>query len=107
MSFQRKLRKLAVKGTNKLRRIKEFALHKDPVDAILSEVRTAKPEPQLQDRVVVITGSSSGIGHVLAAAHVQTLVTAMAALTPPALGQTTLSSAQHTALDSVIAASWS
>ncbi len=71
MSFQRKLRKLAVKGTNKLRRIKEFALHKDPVDAILSEVRTAKPEPQLQDRVVVITGSSSGIGHVLAAAFLQ------------------------------------
>jgi hypothetical protein len=39
--------------------------------------------------------------------NVQTLVTAMAGITPPALGQTTLTAQQHSQLDSVIAASWS
>lgn len=71
MSIQRKLHKLYVKGASKLRRIKDFALHKDPVDALISEVRNAKPEPLLKDRVVVITGSSSGIGYVLASAFLQ------------------------------------
>ncbi len=46
-------------------------------------------------------------GHVLVAANVQALVTAMASLTPPPAGQTTLSTAQHAALDAVIAANWS
>ena len=41
----------------------------------------------------------------LLAADVQTLVTAMAALTPPPLGQTTLSASQRTSLNSALA-SW-
>jgi VCBS repeat-containing protein len=46
-------------------------------------------------------------GKTLLASEVQTLVAAMAAFTsPPPLGQTTLTANQHTALDSVIAASW-
>lgn len=38
---------------------------------------------------------------------VEALVTAMAAVTPPALGQTTLNAQQRSQLDAVIAASWS
>jgi VCBS repeat-containing protein len=45
-------------------------------------------------------------GKTLLASEVQTLVSAMAAFTPPAIGQTSLTTQQHTALDSVIAASW-
>jgi serralysin len=46
-------------------------------------------------------------GRVLASAQVNRLVTAMAALTPPPPGQTTLDAVRHAALDSVIAAAWS
>ena len=46
-------------------------------------------------------------GDVLLFAQVQQLVNAMASLSAPSLGQTTLNTTQHTALDSVIAASWS
>jgi VCBS repeat-containing protein len=45
-------------------------------------------------------------GHVLIASNVQLLVTAMASLTPPTIGQTTLNASLHSALDGVIAASW-
>ena len=45
-------------------------------------------------------------GRSLLASQVQNLVTAMASLTPPPVGQTTLNTAQHTALDAVIAAAW-
>ena len=45
-------------------------------------------------------------GKTLLASEVQTLVSAMAAFTPPAIGQTSLTTQQHAALDSVIAASW-
>jgi Ca2+-binding RTX toxin-like protein len=45
-------------------------------------------------------------GKTLLANEVQTLVEAMAAFAVPALGQTNLTTAQHTALDSVIVASW-
>ena len=45
-------------------------------------------------------------GKTLLANEVQTLVEAMAAFAAPALGQTNLTTAQHTALDSVIVASW-
>jgi hypothetical protein len=37
---------------------------------------------------------------------VQQLVDAMAAMTPPASGQTSLSTEQHEALDSLLATSW-
>ncbi len=46
-------------------------------------------------------GGGKHVGH-----EVQTLVEAMAAFAVPALGQTNLTTAQHTALDSVIVASW-
>lgn len=39
--------------------------------------------------------------------EVESLVTAMAALTPPPLGQTTLTTQQHSQLDAVLAANWS
>ena len=45
-------------------------------------------------------------GAVLLAAEVQTLVTAMAAFAPPTLGNTSLNTAQHAALDNVITVSW-
>jgi Ca2+-binding RTX toxin-like protein len=45
-------------------------------------------------------------GKTLLANEVQTLVEAMAAFAPPTLGQTSLTTAQHAVLDSVIAASW-
>jgi len=48
----------------------------------------------------------SGDGKTLTDANVQNLVTAMASMTPPPLGQTTLTAAEHEALDLVIAASW-
>lgn len=46
-------------------------------------------------------------GNTLLSAQVQNLVNAMASLTPPALGQTTLTTQQHTQLDAIISASWS
>jgi Ca2+-binding RTX toxin-like protein len=45
-------------------------------------------------------------GQQLAAANVQNLVNAMASLTPPAMGQTTLSAQQKSALNSVISNNW-
>ncbi len=43
---------------------------------------------------------------VLNASAVQTLVNAMAAMTPPALGQTTLTASQRTTLNPVLASTW-
>ena len=71
MATMRKIRKLLVKLTLKARRIRDFIRHQDPVDAVVSEVRNARPEPALADRVLVITGSSEGIGFVLAEAFLQ------------------------------------
>jgi Ca2+-binding RTX toxin-like protein len=48
----------------------------------------------------------SGNALTLTDTRVQTLVSAMASLTPPALGQTELSATQHSQLDAVIAANW-
>lgn len=45
-------------------------------------------------------------GQVLQAADVQNLVVAMSAFSVPGSGQTTLTAAQHAALDGIIAASW-
>lgn len=45
-------------------------------------------------------------GQQLAAADVQNLVNAMASLTPPAMGQTTLSTQQKSALNGVIGSNW-
>jgi Ca2+-binding RTX toxin-like protein len=49
----------------------------------------------------------SGDGKTLTDANVQNLVTAMASMTPPPFGQTTLTATEHAALDPVITASWS
>ena len=46
-------------------------------------------------------------GGTLLATEVQALVSAMASFSPPLDGQTSLTTAQHQALDGVIAASWS
>jgi Ca2+-binding RTX toxin-like protein len=51
--------------------------------------------------------TAESVKNTLASANVEALVTAMAGLTPPASGQTSLSASQHAALDGVIAASWS
>ena len=48
----------------------------------------------------------SGDGKLLLDTQVQKLVQAMAAFTPPAMGQTSLTAAQQTALAPVLAASW-
>lgn len=45
-------------------------------------------------------------GHTLADTAVQNLVAAMASMTPPPIGQTTLTTQQHQQLDTVIAANW-
>lgn len=71
MSASRKLRKLFIKVVAKVQRVRDFIRHTDPIDAIVAEVRTARPEPALENRVVVITGSSGGIGYVLAEAFLQ------------------------------------
>jgi len=49
----------------------------------------------------------AGDGHTLLSGDVRRLVDAMAALSPPPLGQTSLNTTQHAALDPVIAAVWS
>ena len=46
-------------------------------------------------------------GRSILASEIETLVSAMAAFTPPAIGQTSLTANQHDALDAVIAANWS
>lgn len=71
MALTRKLNRLFVKLATKAIRARDFALHRDPVDAVLAEVRSAGPEPELESRVVVITGSSEGIGLVLAEGFLQ------------------------------------
>jgi hypothetical protein len=48
----------------------------------------------------------SGDHLVLTDSRVQTLVNAMAGLTPPAVGQTSLSASQHSQLDSILNAQW-
>ncbi|MEQ8319104.1 MAG: cadherin-like domain-containing protein, partial [Rhodospirillales bacterium] len=48
----------------------------------------------------------AGDGAVLAAANVQALVDAMAAFSPPAIGETDLSQALHDQLDTVLAVNW-
>ena len=48
----------------------------------------------------------AGDGKTLASGDVRQLVDAMASLSPPALGQTSLTAGQHAALDPVIAAVW-
>jgi len=45
-------------------------------------------------------------GRYLLAADVQTLVNAMASMTPPPLGQTTLTASQRSSLDSALTAAW-
>ena len=45
-------------------------------------------------------------GHILADSAVQNLVTAMASMASPPIGQTTLTTQQHQQLDAVIAANW-
>lgn len=45
-------------------------------------------------------------GHTLADTAVQNLVSAMAGMTPPPIGQTSLTVEQHQQLDPVIAANW-
>ncbi len=54
------------------------------------------------EQVHVVDGNK-----VLLDGKVENLVTAMAAITPPPFGQTTLTTQQHNQLDSVIAANWS
>lgn len=48
----------------------------------------------------------SGNGKTLSDANVQNLVNAMAGMTPPPMGQTNLTAAEHAQLDGVIAANW-
>jgi hypothetical protein len=48
----------------------------------------------------------SGDGKLLQDTQVDKLVQAMAGFTPPAMGQTSLTAAQQTALAPVLAASW-
>ena len=48
----------------------------------------------------------SGNGRTLTDSNIQNLVNAMASLNPPALGQTTLSTAYQSQLNAVIVANW-
>jgi Ca2+-binding RTX toxin-like protein len=58
-----------------------------------------------QDRIVESDNTTTG-GKVLRDTQVNLLVNAMAAFAPPAVGQTTLSTADQNALNPVIAANW-
>lgn len=54
------------------------------------------------ERIETVAGNKT-----LLDTNVENLVTAMASMTPPPLGQTVLTAAQHAQLDAVIAANWS
>lgn len=71
MAVVRKLRRLGVKFVLKLRRARDFIRHRDPVDTVLAEVRAARPEPEWANRVVVVTGSTRGIGWAVAQGFLQ------------------------------------
>lgn len=71
MSVQRKLKKLYVKFVTKARRLWDFFRHEDPLDTLLSKVKAAGIDTALNEQVVVITGSSGGIGLALAKAFEQ------------------------------------
>ena len=58
------------------------------------------------DQTGVLDKIVSGDGYALTASQVQNLVNAMASMTPPAAGETTLSAAQLATLDTVLVANW-
>lgn len=71
MSMQRKLKKLYIKFITKARRLWDFFRHEDPLDTLLAQVKTAGKDAALSNQVVVITGSSAGVGLAVAKAFVQ------------------------------------
>ncbi|MBI2732966.1 MAG: hypothetical protein HYX44_06625 [Aquabacterium sp.] len=60
----------------------------------------------LGDNYKVESITAAGNAKTLDYTKVDALVSAMAALTPPALGQTNLSTYQHSKLDTLLASSW-
>ncbi len=74
--------------------------------SIIGTTDAAKVENWFTDSTGQLDKIVSGDGYALLNGQVQQLVDAMAALSPPAQGQTTLDATQSAALDSVIAANW-
>ena len=67
MALTRKLNRLFVKLATKAIRARDFALHRDPVDAVLAEVRSAGPEPELEVEGVVGVRVGGGVPEKVAA----------------------------------------
>jgi Ca2+-binding RTX toxin-like protein len=74
--------------------------------SIMGTANSINVQNWYSDTAKRVDGFALADGKTLLANEVQTLVEAMAAFAAPALGQTSLTTAQHTVLDSVIAASW-
>lgn len=74
--------------------------------SIIGRADSIKVQNWYSDEAKRVDSFELAAGNVLLASEVQNLVAAMSAFTPPSMGQTSLTSAQHQALDVVIATNW-
>ena len=74
--------------------------------SIIGRADSIKVQNWYSDETKRVDSFELAEGNVLLASEVQNLVAAMSAFTPPSMGQTSLTSAQHQALDVVIATNW-
>ena len=74
--------------------------------SIIGRADSIKVQNWYSDATKRVDSFELAAGNVLLASEVENLVAAMSAFTPPSMGQTSLSSAQHSALDGVIATNW-
>lgn len=71
MSIYRKLRKLSLRVATKALRLRDFFAHREPLDEILHVVKSARVDAAFENKVVIVTGSSAGIGLAIATAFAQ------------------------------------
>ena len=71
MSAYRKFKKLYIRVATKALRLRDFFAHREPLDEILRAVKTAQADATFEDKVVIVTGSSAGIGLAIATAFAQ------------------------------------
>ena len=74
--------------------------------SIIGRADSIKVQNWYSDETKRVDSFELAEGNVLLASEVQNLVAAMSAFTPPSMGQTSLTSAQHQVLDVVIATNW-
>lgn len=71
MSAYRKFKKLYIRVATKALRLRDFFAHQEPLDELLHTVKTAHADAAFADKVVIITGSSAGIGLAIGTAFAQ------------------------------------